>query len=243
MKAVILAAGKGTRLFPLTKVISKVLLPVYDKPMIYYSLELLRDLGVTEFLIVVSDSNKDMIEAQLGNGEDFGVKISYEIQKEQKGTASAFMEARKFLDGEGCALLYADNIFLCKDLDRIKKEVENNIREGYSSIFTYTVEDPQRFGVLETDKDGIVVSFEEKPEHPKSNLISTGLFFYDYTIFEKVDRIELSPRGEYEMADVNEMYLREGKLKAITLDGSVKWYDAGTADALLQASCDAKDFI
>lgn len=242
MKGVILAAGKGTRLMPLTKVIPKILLPIYDKPMIYYSLELLKELGVNDILVVVSDTNKEMIRDQLGFGEEFGVKITYEIQKVQDGSGGAFKVSREFLNGEGCALLFADNIFIGRNLNKIKNVVEMNMKEGYSTIFAYTVQDARRFGVLEIDKNDVVVSFEEKPESPKSNLISTGLFFYDNTIFDKVDKIKMSSRGEYEMAEVNAMYLSEEKLKAVVIDNEVKWYDAGTFDALLDASCDVRDF-
>lgn len=243
MKGVILAAGKGTRLMPLTKVIPKILLPIYDKPMIYYSLELLKELGVDDIMVVVSETNKDLVKAQLGTGEDFGVHIVYEVQKVQDGSGGAFKVTREFLNGEGCALLFADNIFIGRDFNKIKEKVQRNIKEGYSSIFAYTVDDPRRFGVLEVDEDGLVVSFEEKPEKPKSNLISTGFFFYDNSIFDKVDKIEMSPRGEYEMAEVNSMYLNEKKLKAIVMDGEVKWYDAGTYDALIDASNDVRDFV
>ena len=242
MKGVILAAGKGTRLMPLTKVIPKILLPIYDKPMIYYSLELLKELGVNDILVVVSDTNKEMIRDQLGFGEEFGVKITYEIQKVQDGSGGAFKVSREFLNGEGCALLFADNIFIGRNLNKIKNVVEMNMKEGYSTIFAYTVQDARRFGVLEIDKNDVVVSFEEKPENPKSNLISTGLFFYDNTIFDKVDKIKMSSRGENEMAEVNAMYLSEEKLKAVVMDNEVKWYDAGTFDALLDASCDVRDF-
>lgn len=240
MKGVILAAGKGTRLMPLTKVIPKILLPIYDKPMIYYSLELLKGLGVDDIMVVVSETNKEIVKAQLGTGEDFGVNIVYEIQKNQDGSGGAFKVSREFLNGEGCALLFADNIFIGTNFDIIKSKVEQNIKDGFSSIFVYTVDDPRRFGVLEVDDDDVVVSFEEKPENPKSNLISTGLFFYDSTIFDKVDKIKMSPRGEYEMAEVNSMYLEEGNLKAIKMDDEVKWYDAGTFDAVLDASCEAR---
>lgn len=243
MKGVILAAGKGTRLMPLTRVIPKVLLPVYNKPMIYYSIELLKSLGIDDIMIVASISNQSMLEKQLGDGSEFGVKLSYEVQKVQDGSGGAFKVTREFLNGEGCALLFADNVFLTKDFESIKKKAYENLEQGYSSIFTYVAEDPRQFGVLVTDKDGVVTSFEEKPQNPKSNMISTGFFFYDNTIFDKVDKTVLSDRGEYEMASVNVMYMEEKKLKAIPVENSMKWYDAGNYEALLKVSNEAKDFI
>lgn len=239
MKGIILGAGKGSRLFPITKVIPKVLVPVYDRPMIYYSIELLAAAGITDIMIVVSPNNQDIIKVQLGNGEDFGVNIQYGVQKELDGAAGALRICRDFLKDDECVLIFGDNVFLGNNLENLVNKGIENLKQGFSSIFAIEVENPKSFGVLEVDSDGKVISIEEKPENPKSNLIAPGLYVYDNTMLEKLNNLTKSKRGEYEITDVNNKYLNEGKLKAIMIDKSCSWYDAGTPENLLKATVDA----
>lgn len=245
MKGVILAAGKGTRLYPLTKTIPKVLLPVYDKPMIYYSLDLIKAANIEEVMIVVSDENKDIIKTQLGTGEDFNLKISYAIQDPNyKGSAGAFSVAKEFIQNDDCLLIFGDNIFLSNNLENILSKGIENLSNGYSSMFALEVDDPWRFGVLEINNDDKIISIEEKPENPKSNLISVGLYIYDKSVTDKFDKISISPRGEYEMTDINKIYIENQNIKVVKMSkDEITWFDAGTPESLLNASLAAKEIV
>ena len=243
MKGIILAAGKGTRLLPLTKTISKPMLPVYNRPMICYAVDILLEAEIKDIMIVVSYENKEMIEKQLGDGREYGVNFSYQVQKEPDGCAGALKVTKDFIEGEDCVLIFGDNVFLSKDIQKYLEVGTKNLKNGYSSIFAYTVKDPRKFGVLELDKNGSVIAIEEKPEHPKTNLIAPGLYFFDSTLNNRVSNLKKSFRGEYEIADVIDSYIKEGNLKAIVINkDNCIWFDAGTHDALLEASVEAKKF-
>ena len=241
MRGVILAAGRGTRLAPLTKTITKVMLPIYDKPMIYCSIEIMIKAGVKDVMIVVSNANKDMIKEQLGNGEEFGLNITYGIQDVADGAVGAFRVAKEFIRDEKCLLIFGDNVFLGEGIEDIVNVGKKNLEEGYSSILAYEVENPKAFGVVELGENDEILSIVEKPENPKSNYAALGLYFYDSTVGDKMDLVKKSPRGEYEITDINNMYMQEGKLKGIKInDGKMHWFDAGTKDSLLDASNMAK---
>lgn len=243
MKGIILAAGRGTRLLPLTKTISKPMLPVYNRPMIYYSIDILLEAGIKDIVIVVSNENKDMIKNQLGNGHEWGVNFFYKIQEVPDGCAGALKVVDDFIENEKCVLIFGDNIFLSKDIKKYLNEGIQNLKNGYSSIFAYTVDDPKKFGVLELDQNDKVVAIEEKPENPKTNLIAPGLYFFDETLNNRVRSLKKSFRGEYEIADVIDSYIKSENLKAIVIDKvDCIWFDAGTHDALLEASIAAKKF-
>lgn len=239
MKGVILAAGKGARLNPLTKTIPKVLLPIYDKPMIYYSIELLKQMEIKDVLIIVSSDNEKIIKEHL-NDEDFGLKIEYCVQKEQNGSAKAFELSKYFVGTDDVVLIYGDNIFLTDNFDFLKQGLEN-LKNGYSSLFVTEVLNPSKYGVVEMT-DGFVTNIYEKPNNPISSYISTGLYFYDCGIYDKIRLIDKSIRGEYELTDANKLYIKESKLKAVPLK-DVSWYDAGTFDSLIEAALEVKDIM
>ena len=234
MKGIILAGGSGTRLYPLTKAISKQIMPVYDKPMIYYPLSILMLSNIREILIISTNRDMPVFEELLGNGNQLGLNIQYKVQENPNGIAEAFILGEKFIGDDSVALILGDNIFYGHGLSGILEE-SSQLKNG-AHIFAYPVTDPKSYGVVEFDHEGSVISLEEKPENPKSKYAIPGLYFYDNTIVTKSKKIKPSERNELEITDVNNLYLNEGTLKAIDLGRGMTWFDTGTHDALLEAS-------
>ena len=233
MKGIVLAAGKGTRLYPMTKPVCKPLLPVYDKPLIYYPIAILMQAGISDILVIVPPGETDTFAALLGRGEQFGLTISYAEQPVPRGIADALLIGQEFVGDDRVCLVLGDNIFYAPSLGATLKRAADNDRGA--TVFGYWVEDPRPFGVVEFDKDGRAISIEEKPRYPKSNYIIPGLYFYDHQVMEIARKLKPSARGELEITDVNLEYLRRGQLQVIPLERNFTWLDAGTADSLLEA--------
>ncbi|BFJ86699.1 glucose-1-phosphate thymidylyltransferase RfbA [Ruthenibacterium sp. CLA-JM-H11] len=240
MKGIILAGGAGTRLYPLTMVTSKQLLPVYDKPMIYYPLSTLMLAGIQDILIISTPQDTPRFEALLGDGSQFGVHLSYKVQPSPDGLAQAFLLGEEFIGDDCCAMVLGDNIFYGNGFSRILRNAVKNAEENSrATVFGYYVTDPERFGIVEFDANGKVISVEEKPKEPKSNYAITGLYFYDKRVVELAKQVKPSARGELEITTLNELYLNQGDLDVQLLGRGFAWLDTGTMDSLV----DAADFV
>ncbi len=237
MKGIILAGGSGTRLYPLTMITSKQLLPIYDKPMIYYPLSTLMLAGIKDILIISTPRDLPNFENLLGDGSDFGINLSYKVQPSPDGLAQAFLLGEEFIGDDSCAMVLGDNIFYGNGFSRmLGSAVENAEKNGRASVFGYYVDDPERFGVVEFDDAGKVISVEEKPKNPKSNYAITGLYFYDKRVVEYAKAVKPSARGELEITDLNRMYLEDGTLDVKLLGRGFAWLDTGTMDSLIDAA-------
>lgn len=239
MKGIILAGGAGTRLYPLTMVTSKQLLPVYDKPMIYYPLSTLMLAGIRDILIISTPVDLPNFERLLGDGSQYGIHLSYKVQPSPDGLAQAFLLGEEFIGDDCCAMVLGDNIFYGNGFKRVLREAVENAQSGRATIFGYYVNDPERFGIVEFDESGRVLSVEEKPKHPKSNYCITGLYFYDNRVVDFAKRVKPSARGELEITDLNRLYLEDGTLDVQRLGRGYAWLDTGTMDSLVEAA----DFV
>ncbi len=239
MKGIILAGGAGTRLYPLTMVTSKQLLPVYDKPMIYYPLSTLMLAGIREILIISTPDDTPRFKQLLGDGAQFGIELSYKVQPSPDGLAQAFLLGEEFIGDDCCAMVLGDNIFYGSGFSSLLKQAVENANSGRATVFGYYVNDPERFGVVEFDENNKVISVQEKPKNPKSNYAITGLYFYDKRVVELAKQVKPSQRGELEITTLNELYLNDGTLDVRLLGRGFAWLDTGTMDSLV----DAADFV
>ena len=236
MKGIILAGGSGTRLYPLTKVTSKQLLPIYDKPMIYYPLSALMLAGIRDILIISTPVDTPKFKDLLGDGSHFGIKLSYAVQESPDGLAQAFLIGEEFINGEPCAMVLGDNIFYGNGFKKKLRDAVTNAENGLATIFGYYVKDPERYGIVEFDEEENVISVEEKPEKPKSNYCITGLYFYDKRVVELAKKVKPSKRGELEITDLNRMYLEEGDLRIKIMGRGYAWFDTGTIESLMDSA-------
>lgn len=236
MKGIILAGGSGTRLYPLTEVTSKQLMPIYDKPMIYYPLSVLMQAEIKDILIISTPKDLPRFMELLGDGSKFGVNFSYKEQPSPDGLAQAFILGKEFIGNDTCCMVLGDNIFYGPNLKNELLKAKEDASKGKATVFGYHVHDPERFGVVEFDKDGKVLSVEEKPDNPKSNYAITGLYFYDNSVVEKAANLKPSKRGELEITDLNKLYLNDSKLNVITLNEGYGWFDTGTFKSLFDAT-------
>ena len=236
MKGIILAGGSGTRLYPLTKAVSKQIMPVYDKPMIYYPLSTLMLAEIKDILIISTPQDTPRFEALLGDGSQFGVNLSYAVQPSPDGLAQAFIIGKDFIGDDSCAMILGDNIFYGNGLFRLMNDAKKAAENGKATVFGYYVKDPERYGIVDFDKDGNVLSVEEKPQNPKSNYAITGLYFYPSGVAEMAEEVKPSARGELEITTLNDMYLTENSLNVKLLSRGFAWLDTGTMESLLLAS-------
>lgn len=236
MKGIILAGGAGTRLYPLTMVTSKQLLPVYDKPMIYYPLSTLMLAGIKDILIISTPDDLPNFEKLLGDGHQFGINLTYAVQPKPEGLAQAFLIGEEFIGNDTCAMILGDNIFYGSGLRKVLKQGVENAENGFATVFGYYVNDPERFGIMEIDEDMNILSVEEKPKNPKSNYCITGLYFYDNRVVDFAKKVKPSDRGELEITTLNDMYLQHGSLKGQVLSRGFAWLDTGTMDSLVDAT-------
>lgn len=236
MKGIILAGGSGTRLYPLTKAISKQLIPIYDKPMIYYPLSILMLAGIRDILIISTPNDTPRYRELLGNGEHLGIKLNYKVQESPDGLAQAFIIGEEFIGNDNVALILGDNIFYGNGLKSHLQKASKNALEGIATVFGYYVDDPERFGIASFDDNGEVISIEEKPSNPKTNYAVTGLYFYDNSVVDFAKKVTPSARGELEITDINKVYLEQRSLKIITLGRGFTWLDTGTHASLAKAN-------
>ena len=236
MKGIVLAGGAGTRLYPLTMVTSKQLLPVYDKPMIYYPISTPMLAGIKDILIISTPEDTPRFENLLGDGSQFGIKLSYKVQPSPDGLAQAFLIGEDFIGDEACAMVLGDNIFYGNGFGKILREAAQNAENGRATVFGYYVEDPERFGIVEFDENGKVISVEEKPAQPKSNYAITGLYFYNKEVVAEAKKVKPSARGELEITTLNDQYLQRGLLDVKLLGRGFAWLDTGTMDSLVEAA-------
>jgi glucose-1-phosphate thymidylyltransferase len=236
MKGIILAGGSGTRLYPITKVTSKQLIPIYDKPMIYYPLSVLMQAKIKDILIIATKQDMPRFKELLGDGSNYGINLSYEVQPSPDGLAQAFTIGEDFIGDDDVAMILGDNIFYGSNLSNDLLKAKENAKNKKATIFGYHVYDPERFGIVEFDENGNVKSVEEKPENPKSNYAITGLYFYDNSVIKKAKELKPSARGELEITDLNRKYLDENALNVITMNEGYCWFDTGTFESLLEAS-------
>ena len=236
MKGIVLAGGSGTRLYPLTMVTSKQLLPIYDKPMIYYPLSVLMNAGIRDILIISTPDDTPRFEHLFGDGHQFGIRLSYKVQPKPEGLAQAFILGEEFIGDDNVAMVLGDNIFYGNGFSRILKKASDRAQNGTATVFGYHVLDPERFGIVEFDKNGKAISIEEKPQTPKTNYCVTGLYFYDNKVVEYAKNLKPSMRGELEITDLNRIYLENGELNVELLGQGFTWLDTGTHDSLSEAS-------